>query len=120
MLSFFFAKACSYNSHERCSQFKHEYDELRNGYIGSMFTDEYLFDVQLVDSIVHQLKFGKALRLDKLIAEHLIHSHPALISILVKLFNIMISCGSVPASFGQFWPVFIQYLFLRSPSLVYC
>ena len=51
-----------------------------------MFTD--LFDVQLVDSIVRQLKLGKASGLDNLTAEHLIDSHPALISILVKLFNI--------------------------------
>ena len=36
----FLAKACSCNSYERSSQLKHEYDELRNGYIGSMFTDD--------------------------------------------------------------------------------
>ena len=64
----FFAKACSCNSYERSSQLKHEYHELRNGYIGSMFTDAYLFDVQLVDSIVRQLTFGKAPGLDNLTA----------------------------------------------------
>ena len=90
---------------ERSSQLKHEYDDLRIGYIGLMFTDEYLFDVLLVDSVVRQLKLGKAPGLNNLIAEHFIHSHPALISILVKLFNIMISCGSVPTSFGRSYTV---------------
>ena len=75
------------------------------GYIGSMFTDEYLFDVQVVDSIVRQLNVGKAPYLDNLTAEHLTHSHPAQISILVKLFNIMISCGSFPTSFGRSYTV---------------
>ena len=56
----FFSKACSCNSYERSSQHKHECDELHNGYIGSTFTDEYLFDVQLVDSIVRQLKCDKS------------------------------------------------------------
>ena len=54
----------------RSSQLKHEYDELRIDYIGSMFTDEYLFDVQLVDSIERQLKVGKAPGLDNLTDEH--------------------------------------------------
>ena len=83
---FFFAKAYSYNSHERFSQLKHEYDKLLIGYIDSIFTDEYLFDVQLVDAlVVRQPKFGNAPGLDNLKAEHLIDSHRALISILVKL-----------------------------------
>ena len=72
----FFAKAYFYNGIERSSQLKYEYNELRNGYIGSIFTDEYLL-------------IGKAPGLDNLTAEHLIHSHSALTSILVKLFNII-------------------------------
>ena len=70
-----------------------------------MLTDEYVLDVLLVDSTVRQIKFGKAPGLHNLTAEHLIHSHPSLISILVKLFNIMISCGSVPTGFGRSYTV---------------
>ena len=75
-----------------------------------------MLDVQLVDSFVRQLKLVKAHGIDNLTAEHLIHSHPALISILVKLFNIMIFV----ATFQPVLVVVIQYLFLMSPSFVYC
>ena len=44
---------------------------MTNCLIGSIFTDEYLFDVQLVDGTVRQLKFGKAAGFDNLTAEHL-------------------------------------------------
>ena len=54
---------------------------------------------------MRQLNVGKVPGLDKLTAAHVIHSHPALFSILVKLFNIMLSCGSVPTSFGRSYTV---------------
>ena len=54
---------------------------------------------------MRQLKLGKSPGLDYLITKHSMHSHPAVISILVKSFNIMISCGSVPTSFGRSYTV---------------
>ena len=66
---------------------------------------------------MRQLEFGKAPGLDNLTAEHLIHSYPALISILVKPFNIMISYGSVPVSFGHSFTVQVPKGRQASPTV---
>jgi len=47
------------------------------------------FDAELVNSIIAQLKRGKAAGLDNTTAEHLQHSHPVLKILLAKLFNSM-------------------------------
>ena len=46
------------------------------------------------------MKRGKAASLDGLTAEHLLNCHPVIVSILVKLFNLMLLCCYVPDSFG--------------------
>ena len=68
----FFAKPVLAIVIERSSQVTHEYDELRNGYIGSMLLMNICLMYILVDSIVRQLKLGKARGLDNLTAEQFI------------------------------------------------
>ena len=48
---------------------------------------------------------GKAAGLDTLTAEHLPYSHPAIATILSKLFNLIITSGHIPSKFGMSFTV---------------
>ena len=54
-----------------------------------------------MDKIITELKKNKAAGLDYLTAEHLQFSHPIVVSVMCKIFNITMSNGYVPASFGR-------------------
>jgi len=58
------------------------------------------FDAELVETIIKEMKLGKAAGLDGLSVEHLINGHPILPGILARLFNLIIKTGHVPAQFG--------------------
>ena len=45
------------------------------------------------------MKRGKAAGLDELTIEHLVHSHPVLVAILSKFFNLIISAAYIPYGF---------------------
>ena len=62
-------------------------------------------DAALVDKITRSLKDSKAADLDSLTAEHLKYSHPALATVLAKLFNIMLIFGCLPSAFGRSYTV---------------
>ena len=66
---------------------------------------ELLFDAELVDNIVTNMKRGKAAGLDGLTAEHLQYSHPCLPTLLAKLFNLIMDKGKVPNSFGRSYTI---------------
>ena len=70
-----------------------------------LLTHDLLCDVELIDSIISDLKLGKAAGLDELTSEHLKLCHPALALILTKLFNIMLKCSQVPDNFGNSYTV---------------
>ena len=53
-----------------------------------------------MDKAIAKLKLGKSPGADSLSGEHLKHAHPILISLLTKLFNIMIIIEYVPNAFG--------------------
>ena len=78
-------------------------------------TDE--MDVQLISEIVSQLNNGKAAGLDGLSAEHLKNSHPILIVIMCKLFNLFVKNEYIPGSFGISYTVPIPKQDGRSHSL---
>lgn len=59
------------------------------------------FDIETVDTVINNLKFGKAPGIDDLTAEHLRYSHPIVVCVLQKLFNIMIDTNYVPNDFGM-------------------
>jgi len=67
----------------------------RRDYVGSPFLDEYMFDVELVETILSQMKRGKAAGLDELTIEHLDNSHPVLVAILNKFFNLIVSAAYI-------------------------
>jgi len=67
----------------------------RRDYVGSPFLDEYMFDVELVETILSQMKRGKAAGLDELTIEHLDNSHPVLVAILNKFFNLFVSAAYI-------------------------
>ena len=70
-------------------------------FVGAPLTDEeYQFDVELIDTVISQLKRGKAAGLDNIMAEHLQYSHPILPCLVAKLFNLMFEFSYVPMSFG--------------------
>ena len=81
------------------------YNTIRPNYVGSPFIDDYLFDVELVEKIIGDMKRGKAAGLDGLTVEHLIHCHPVLLCILSRLFNLFIYYSHVPPAFGQSYTV---------------
>jgi len=59
-----------------------------------------VFSVSDIEKALSCLKSGKAARVDNIVKEHLIHSHPALIVHLKLMFNIMSVHGFVPDGFG--------------------
>ena len=63
-------------------------------------TDNHKLSVELVDSIIKNLKVGKAAGLDNITPEHVLHSHPIVIYCLTKLFNLFVYFQYVPDAFG--------------------
>ena len=72
------------NSELRNSELKEEYESLRHNYSGSPFDPKYLFNAELLDKVINELKRDKAADLDTLTAEHLQYSHPAIATVLSK------------------------------------
>ena len=58
-----------------------------------------------MDTIITELKKNKAAGLDNLTAEHLQFSQPIVVSVMCKIFNIMMSYGYVPASSGRSYTI---------------
>ena len=61
---------------------------------------EYYVSVELVDKMVTSLKDGKAAGIDNVTSEHIKHSHPIIITLLTKLYDLMIKYHYVPDAFG--------------------
>jgi len=101
------AEAFAEHFRETCTSFNDNsnlrlmsaYNIRREKYVGDPFVDMYKFDVQLVERVVFTMKRGKAAGLDELTGEHIVNSHPILISILTRLFNIIMSTAHVPYGF---------------------
>ena len=87
------------------SRLKVTYENTRLNYCGLPFDEDLEFDVELVDKAIRSLCLGKAPGLDSLTAEHLQYSHPVLVTLLTKLFNLMVSSGYVPEKFGHTYTV---------------
>jgi exonuclease III len=101
----YFELACNNYSTERNNELKQLYTEKRSVYGGFPHTVELQFDVELVDNVVSNLKRGKAAGLDNLTVEHLQHSHPILLCILTKLFNLFMHYSHIPPNFGESYTV---------------
>jgi hypothetical protein len=95
-----FESFSSNSSADKNVKFRNQYFELLNNYTGDMFDRSCLLCVDDVDKSICDLKLGKAASLDGLTAEHVKYCHPVIVSILVKLFNLMILSHYVPNAFG--------------------
>ena len=67
--------------------------------------NENHFNAELVETIIKEMKRGKAAGLDGLSVEHLSNSHPILPGLLARLFNLILKIGHVPAQFGMSYTV---------------
>jgi len=95
----YFSTTCSNLTEEGSNNLREIYNNSRSNYCGLPWDDYLLFDVELVDKSITSLCHGKAAGLDSLTAEHLQYSHPALPTLLAKLFNLMIKFSFVPDGF---------------------
>jgi hypothetical protein len=95
-----FETVCSPWNAERSMRIKDKYKELRSRYNGTPIADDQWINVELVSKLIASMASGKAAGLDELSSEHLMYSHPVVVCILTKLFNLFILYGHIPASFG--------------------
>jgi len=101
----YFAEASSNLTEEGSSNLQQIYENNRPNYCGSSHSEQYDFDCELIDNIVHNMKHGKASGLDGLTVEHLLHCHPVIYSLLSEIFNLFIKYGFVPDEFGRSYTV---------------
>jgi len=100
-----FESICKSSNTDRNEALKAEYKTYRAKYFGIPLTDQQAFDAELLSRLINNLNRGKAAGLDELSSEHLQFSHPIVVSILVKLFNLFIFTGHIPISFGASYTV---------------
>jgi hypothetical protein len=74
----YFNNLYSCGNSEQAFKLRADYIERRATYLGLPLTDSYLFDTELVSTVILQLQLGKAAGLDCLTAEHFIYCHPIL------------------------------------------
>ena len=101
----YFANICNPPSTTCSDKIKLEYMEIREQYCGSIVTQDCVFDIELVSTLICSMKNGKAAGLDELSCEHFKYCHPIVVCILTKLFNLFISSGHIPSSFCNSYTV---------------
>jgi hypothetical protein len=101
----YFEQVCTPFNFARNEECKASYEKTRINYFGFPIADKDKFDVELLSNIVSGMKNGKAAGLDDLTCEHLKFSHPIVIVILCKLFNVFVSKGHIPSCFGASYTV---------------
>jgi len=100
-----FEKTCTPFSAGRNEELKVAYGSKRTSYNEPLAATDPVFTVELLDRLLDQMKNGKAAGLDNITCEHLKYSHPILITILCKLFNLFMMNGCVPTNFGKSYTV---------------
>ena len=71
---------------------------------------------ELVENMIYQMKKGKAADLDGITIEHLYYSSGIPPCILSKLFNLCMTAGHAPLSFGESYTVPI----LKNKNSIHC
>jgi len=96
-----FANSCSVNSKDKNVALAKSFFAQWSHYKGNDSSFEQIdIDVDMIDKVVTSLKLGKAAGLDSLTAEHIKHAHPIALSIISKMFNLMVHFDYVPDAFG--------------------
>ena len=101
----YFQSNCKPFNNARSAGLKLQYDTARAQYCGSPAIEAQQFDVELIGSLISKMNNGKAAGLDGLSCEHIKFSHPIVVFILSKLFNMFIKTGHIPVSFGASYTV---------------
>jgi len=112
-----FEQICTPFSAVRNEGLKAKYLLKRSTYCGSPVTDSEKFDVQLLSELINKMKNGKAAGLDGISCEHIKFSHPIVVVILCRLFNLFVEYSHIPTSFGSSYTVPIPKCDSRSRSL---
>jgi len=71
----------------------HEFNSVYNNQFTSdeECANNSLIDIETVEKCIKQLKCNKSAGLDDIVAEHLIHAHPAVVVHLKLLFGVMLT-----------------------------
>jgi len=112
-----FEHVCTPNSAVRNAELEAQYNNARLNYCGSPIGETERFSVELLSHLINEMKSGKAAGLDKISCEHLKFSHPIVVVILCKLFNLFVAHSYIPSSFGSSYTVPIPKCDGRSKSL---
>ena len=94
-----FYKSYSCNSRSRANSLFEQFTSLRSEYVGARLLASHAIDTELVSDIVSAIHRGKAPDITGLTGEHLQYSHPSVIVLLAKLFQLIILSGCIPDGF---------------------
>ena len=89
----YFANTCKPNSAAKHDQLRTEFTNKCVNYSGNYLPQTIFFTVELLSIIVSNLKTGRAAGFDGLTAEHLIHSHPAALLLIIYMCNLILLSG---------------------------
>ena len=89
----------------RNDELRADFIQKRSTYDEPLFGTEQFISVKLLSGLLDKMKNGKAVGLDGLACEHLKYSHPIIVTILCKLFNLFLANGRVSESFGKSYTV---------------
>ena len=100
-----FEAVCSPFNAVRNDELKATYIKKRSTYDERLTWTDKIFTVESLTDALGKMQNGKAAGLDGVTCEHLRNSHPIVITILCKLFNVFVSHGHVPDSFGKSYTI---------------
>ena len=102
-----FEKVCTPHSVVRDNELRNIYVDKRSRYNEALLLSNKCetFSVGTIADLLAKMKNGKAAGLDEISCEHLKYSHPIVISILCKLFNLFVVYEHIPDSFGRSYTV---------------
>lgn len=96
----YFGSICKPNSQAynelKCDEFNSKFDH----YFGDFLNLDDLFSVELISTVICELKTGRAPGLDGLTTEHLLYCHPSIHLMITYLCNLVLLSGHVPSQFG--------------------
>jgi len=95
----YFANCYAANNSKRASELELEYTQMRQNYNGFLLSGDKVIDTELVSKVVMDMKRGKAPGLDGLAVEHITFAHPAVVLLLVNLFQLIVKHHYVPRGF---------------------
>src|SRR5271155_3097166 len=95
----YFANVCTNNSDARNLELEAEFTA-RKLKLHDVSFPSFMLSVEQVDIAIRKLKLGKAIGADRISAEHIVYAHPIIVTILTKLFNLLLLFEYVPNGFG--------------------